>query len=213
MKIEIHVFNIKDRLNEPVERYLEYFSHERQQAIMRYKFLPDRNRTVFAELMAKKLISDMTGKTFHEIAIFRDSNGKPFSDIKGIYFSLSHSGEWIACSIGDTINGVDVESAYRKIDIKIAEKFFLPDEYKTIKNLSETGQDWRQKFFHYWTLKESCLKCLSLREWSHVDCEKLLHGNDFIGGCNFDLPEGTVLGCCAHREFLPECFCYNDFKF
>ena len=123
MKIEIHVFNIKDRLNEPVERYLEYFSHERQQAIMRYKFLPDRNRTVFAELMAKKLISDMTGKTFHEIAIFRDSNGKPFSDIKGIYFSLSHSGEWIACSIGDTINGVDVESAYRKIDIKIAEKY------------------------------------------------------------------------------------------
>ena len=202
MSIEIYLLNIKERLNNPVDEYLKYFSDERVKKILRYKFNPDRNRTVWAELLAKKLISERTGKNINEIKIFRDMNGRPYCEEKEIFFSLSHSGEWIACSIGNFCNGVDVEILDRKFDFNIAKKFFLPNEYEKIKNFIHEDEQ-RKKFFEYWTLKESCLKCLNLREWTGVDCEKLLSSNDNVKGKNFYLP-GAIVGICAEKGILPE---------
>ncbi len=201
MSIEIYLLNIKERLENPVDKYLEYFSEERIKKILRYKFNSDRNRTVWAELLARNLIAERTGKNIKEIKIFRDDNGKPYCNEEKIFFSISHSGEWAACSIGNVKNGVDVEISDRKIDINIAEKFFLPNEYLTIKNLNENEQG--KKFFEYWTLKESCLKCLSLKEWTGVDCEKLLNDDGGIKGKNFSF-NNVILGICTENGNLPE---------
>ena len=208
MSIEIYLLNIKERLENHVDEYLEYFSEERIKKILRYKFNADRNRTVWAELLARKLIAERTGKNIKEIKIFRDENGKPFCNEEKIFFSLSHSGEWVACSIGSVKNGVDVEIINRKLDINIAKKFFLPNEYLTIKNLNENEQ--RKKFFEYWTLKESCLKCLSLKEWTGVDCEKLLNDDGEIQGKNFYFSD-AVLGICTEKGNLPGKFLIFEF--
>ena len=200
MKTEIYLLNIKSRLKNPVDEYLKFFSAERVSKILRYKFSADRNRTIFAELLARKLIAERTGKTFEEIKIFRDDNGRPFCSESGIFFSLSHSGAWAACSIGDSFNGVDVEVLNRKIDINIAKRFFLPNEYEILKNLDEYERS--EKFFEFWTLKEACLKCFNLRDWSGVDCEKLINGGR---AKNFYL-DGAVAGICVKDGELPENF-------
>ena len=208
MSIKIYLLNIKECLNNPVDEYLKYFSAQRVEKILRYKFNSDRNRTVWAELLARKLISDRTGKNINEIKIFRASNGRPYCEEKEIFFSLSHSGEWVACSIGNFINGVDIEKLDRKIDVNIAKNFFLENEYEKIKNLNEDEQI--KKFFEYWTLKESCLKCFNLREWSGVDCEKLLNGNSEREGRNFYL-KNSILGVCTEKGNLPGNFIvYNS---
>ena len=203
MSIELYVLNISERLSSPVDEYLKYFSAERVKKILRYKFNPDRNRTVWAELLARKLIAERTGKNFRDVKIFRTSGGRPYSEI---FFSLSHSGAWVACSIGESENGVDVENFDRKIDINIAKRFFLPNEYEAIKNFSLSDDERKKKFFQYWTLKESCLKCLNLNEWTGVDCEKLLRGDGEFQGKNFFLDDGAVVGICARKSELPENF-------
>jgi len=200
MKTEIYLLNIKSRLENPVDEYLKFFPSERVSKILRYKFNADRNRTIFAELLARKLIAERTEKTFEEIKIFRDDNGRPFCEEQGIFFSLSHSGEWVACSIGDVPNGVDVEILNRKIDINIAKRFFLPNEYEILKNLDEDERP--KKFLEFGTLKEACLKCFNLRDWSGVDCEKLINGG---GAKNFYL-DGAVAGICVKDGELPENF-------
>lgn len=207
MSIELYLLNIREKLESPVDEYLEYFSAERVKKILSYKFNPDRNRTVWAELLARKLISERTGKNFKEIKIFRNSDGRPYCEKNNgseIFFSLSHSGAWAACSIGDSENGVDVENFDRKIDMNIAKRFFLPNEYEAIKNFSPSYDEQKKKFFQYWTLKESCLKCLNLKEWTGVDCEKLLSGDGEFQGENFFLDDGAVVGICARKNELPE---------
>ena len=201
MKTDIYLLNIEDRLNNPVDEYLKYFSSERAEKILRYKFNADRNRTVWAELLARKLIAERTGKNINEIKIFRASNGRPYCGEEEIFFSLSHSGNWVACSIGNVLNGVDVEKLDRKLDINIAKKFFLKSEYEKIITLDEDEQ--RKKFFEYWTLKESCLKCMDLSEWTGVDCEKLINSGNEIEGKNFYLSD-SVVGVCTEKGKLPE---------
>ena len=211
MDTQIFLLNIKEQLQNPVDRYLKYFSDERVKKILSYRFNSDRNRTLWAELLARTIIADMTGKNFTEIKIFRDSDGRPYCSEPGIFFSLSHAGNFVACSAGDSQNGVDVEILDRRIDINIAKRFFLTSEYLTLKNLNE--DEFRRKFFEYWTLKESCLKCLCLDEWSHVDCEKLLGGEyEKIQGKNFYISD-AVIGICSEKNKMPKNFtlCSIDF--
>ena len=204
MRTEIHVLNIQAQINNSVEKYLDKFSIERQEKILRYKFNPDRNRTVHAELLAKNLISRITGKSINEIHISRNTNGKPFCNVTGIFFSLSHSGCWVSCSIGTQPNGIDIEIISKKIGLNIAKRFFLSNEYTNIKTLHDNKQNWQKKFLEYWTIKESYLKCMNLSEWSNVDCEKLLNSNENITARNFYLPDESVIGICTDKEFMPE---------
>ena len=201
MQTEIYLLNIQSQLNNSIEKYLDEFSTERQEKILRYKFNPDRNRTVHAELLAKNLIKKISGKS---PKIFRDINGKPFCDIPGIFFSLSHSGNWVACSIGNSQNGIDIEIPSRKIEINIAKRFFLTNEYFTIKFLYDNNQNWKRKFLEYWTIKESALKCMNLKDWSEIDCEKLLNSNENLSCKNFFLNDESVIGICTQKISMPE---------
>jgi len=88
-------------------------------------------------------------------------------------------------------NGIDVEILNRKIDINIAKRFFLPNEYEILMNLEESER--KKKFFEFWTIKEAALKCFNLRDWSNVDCEKLINEGQ---AKNFYLDEG-IAGICV----------------
>ena len=190
MNVKIYLLDISGQLQSPVDEYLKYFSDERVERILRYKFNADRNRTVWAELLARNLIAERTGKNINEVKISREASGRPSCNIEGIFFSLSHAGGWVACSIGDSPNGIDVEITNRRINPAIAKRFFLASEYERLNSLD--GDERTRKFFEYWTLKESCLKCLGLSEWSGVDCERLLSGKGELAGKNFYLRDAVV---------------------
>ncbi|MBQ9419795.1 MAG: hypothetical protein IJU31_05390, partial [Synergistaceae bacterium] len=109
MKTQIFLLDIREQLDKPVDDYLKFFSDERRAKILAYKHNADRNRTVFAELLARDAIARKTGKDFRRIKIFRDENGRPSCNEAGVFFSLSHAGGWAACSLGDSPNGIDIE--------------------------------------------------------------------------------------------------------
>ena len=231
--MELYLVDLSAQLDKPVEPYLPWFTTERQAAILRYRVPSDRNRTVWAELLARWLIAGRMGGDAREIAIARDERGKPYW-AGGLHFSLSHSGPWVACSLGEAPSGVDVETN-RKVSLDVARHFFRPEEYEALRGLSlREPEGWRRAFLRYWTLKESYLKFLGtglsggLRD---VDCAALLSPGGgpprdgqvrcAAGGRNFDLPGGAAAGvvCALSRaggdapvETLPERVSYLSLR-
>ena len=203
-KTELYVLNIASRLDEPVDALLGLFTQERRRAIMRYRFNTDRNRTIYAELLARCLIARRMDCDARAVTVSRDEDGRPCCETSDIRFSLSHSGPWVACSIGGAANGVDVETGRRAITLDIAKHFFLPEEYVRLKSMHDSGENWKSAFLRFWTLKESCLKCLELKEWRGVDCGALLSGTASVSGRNFCLPDGSVVGVCVKDGALPD---------
>ena len=73
-------------------------------------------------------------------------------------FNLSHTRGLIACAvtIGQEI-GCDVESLQRSGEtVAIADRYFSSSEIKALRALPQERQ--RERFFEYWTLKESYIK-------------------------------------------------------
>ena len=77
--------------------------------------------------------------------------GKPFlKNHPHIHFSLSHSGQWAACAVGDAPLGVDVEQP--RCTMEIAKRFFRPDELPETEN--------KDFLLRLWTAKEAFVKAI-----------------------------------------------------
>ncbi len=86
--------------------------------------------------------------------------GKPYiaNPSTRLFFSLSHTTEWIVCAIARfPVIGVDIEHCHRDIAVlRLASRFFSQAEYSDLLNFSGAAQ--KNRFFDYWTLKESYIK-------------------------------------------------------
>ena len=120
--------------------------------------------------------------------IKRTLEGKPyFPNCKEIGFSVSHSGKYIVCAFSQGNIGVDIEQKGRWADesdeeysnrlIKIAERFFHPDEASVVKINPKT------RFYEVFTAKESYVKFTGT-------------GFDEKLGENFVLPEDKNFPSC-----------------
>ena len=140
------------------ERMYDSVSLFRQQKIDRMKHPEDKIRSLGAGLLLQKALSDY-GIDEKTAAFETNSNGKPFincSNNETVQFNLSHSGNYAMCIIGNSPVGCDVERV-RKIDLKLADRFFAQSEKEMI--LSQTTEDDKiNTFFRLWTLKESYVK-------------------------------------------------------
>ncbi|MGN0328559.1 MAG: 4'-phosphopantetheinyl transferase family protein [Lachnospira sp.] len=97
----------------------------------------------------ESLIDDYNPEYDYEIETIM--NGKPvYKDYRNINFSLSHSGEYALCGIGNNPVGIDIEGN-RKINFRVSERFFSDKEKSWI------GKD-EDRFFRMWTLKEAYAK-------------------------------------------------------
>ncbi|MEQ9322621.1 MAG: 4'-phosphopantetheinyl transferase superfamily protein [Polyangiaceae bacterium] len=97
----------------------------------------------------------------------RTEHGKPYlvgpPSAPELHFNLSNTYGLVACAVSSTIErvGVDVENTTRGTDaIEIADRFFSELEVKALRALPE--QHPRERFFSYWTLKESYIKARGL---------------------------------------------------
>lgn len=74
-----------------------------------------------------------------------------------IHFSLSHSGYRVMCVISTAPVGCDVELVKDR-NMNIARRFFTEEEYADIMEQPDDSAK-ADRFFRYWTLKESFIKC------------------------------------------------------
>lgn len=82
-----------------------------------------------------------------------DDRGKTYFNNIDAFFSLSHSGRYVACVISENEVGVDIQKK-REPNMKLAERFFTKSEYESVK------KDPIDKFNRIWTRKEAVSKAV-----------------------------------------------------
>lgn len=133
-------------------------SAQRKEKTDRYRFRRDRNASLGAELLLRHALERLG---IHELDYSYGEAGKPYlAGREGVFFSLSHSGDYVLCAVADHELGADIECV-KNAKMKIAERFFCTDEYAHIA-AQETEEARQALFFRYWTLKESFLKVTGL---------------------------------------------------
>jgi 4'-phosphopantetheinyl transferase len=75
----------------------------------------------------------------------------------GLYFNVTHPGDWMLCAVGRQAVGVDVAQVGPKIDsLGLAQRWFKESEYRVLCRLPSTLR--LQAFIAVWTRKEAYLK-------------------------------------------------------
>lgn len=95
-----------------------------------------------------------------EEQIFEENQwGKPaLLRREGPQFSLSHSGPWAVCAVGDDALGVDIEAP--RCTLPIARRFFHPKEVAQVEAMPPEGQP--DTLCRLWTAKEAFIKAVGL---------------------------------------------------
>lgn len=149
MKTKVYITNIEPLGDEGLFQSLyELMPACRREKIDRLKCVPDKYRSlaVGALLMYALKKENISLST----PVKTEENGKPYLEGNPVYFNLSHSGDMAMCVISDTRVGCDIELMKKQPNLRVAQRFFSEEEYKSIK---EKGD-----FYKIWTLKESFVK-------------------------------------------------------
>lgn len=130
-------------------------SKQRKAKTDRLRFEKDRFLSLGAELCLIYALRKLGISKLPEIA--EGNHGKPyFKENNGLFFSLSHSGDFVLCAVSDAEVGCDTEKI-TETDLGVARRFFTAAEYDRIASLQDYAA--RQKeFYRYWVLKESFIK-------------------------------------------------------
>lgn len=89
-----------------------------------------------------------------QLTFYYGPKGKPYFKNLPLFFSLSHSGNYVACGISDGEIGLDIQQ-YGKTSVeKLGERFFTAEESTRIKACMDPDEK-LQTFYRFWTQKES----------------------------------------------------------
>ena len=137
---------------------VKQLSPYRQQKIAILRNDRDRNRSLGAGLL---LDHGLAVYGLQERGVEYDIGqwGKPALKYHPeICFSLSHSGDYAICTIGDRPVGNDIEHV-REGRLKVANRFFAEEELAWLYE-AETEEERTGRMFRLWTMKESFLKVI-----------------------------------------------------
>ncbi|WP_057831034.1 4'-phosphopantetheinyl transferase family protein [Colwellia sp. TT2012] len=130
----------------------------------RYKFVKDRHDALITRAFIRDLLSYYADIAPQDWQFEKGEKDKPeiVNCPLPLRFNISHTKNLIICAITleDDI-GCDVENTGRSNDVlAIAERYFSPKESQELFALPLAQQ--RNRFFDYWTLKESYIKAWGL---------------------------------------------------
>ena len=135
---------------------LNVLSPYRQQKIALLKHEKDKNRSLGAGIALDHAL-ETYGLKERGIEYEFGEWGKPFLKYQpNIHFSLSHSGDYAICSIGDKAMGNDIE-IIKQGRLKVADRFFAKEELEWMR-AEPNEEEITQRMFRIWTMKESFLK-------------------------------------------------------
>lgn len=168
---DLHLwFAFVDDIREPVvlDRYLSWLNPEEAKQQKRFYFEKDRHQYLITRACIRVLLSRYflgeTGENMSPAAwrFVKNEYGRPNVDPQmGAFsprFNISHSKGVVMLGFTRAAElGVDVECVTRDGDmVKLADRFFSPIEVQELHSLPVDRQ--QDRFFDYWTLKESYIK-------------------------------------------------------
>lgn len=135
---------------------LNLLSPYRQQKIALLKHEKDKYRSLGAGIALDHAL-ETYGLKEKSIEYEFGEWGKPTLKYHpNIHFSLSHSGDYAICSIGDKAMGNDIE-LIKQGRLKVADRFFAKEELDWMYAVQDE-EEVTQRMFRIWTMKESFLK-------------------------------------------------------
>ena len=178
-----------------IQQYLDYVSPERKAAVMR--FIPESSRiqSLLGALLSRFAIRKDLSLPNEKIKIAHTEYGKPYlTEHPDYYFSLSHSGDYIAFVSDNYPIGVDIQKV-DKLEEQIAKQFFTKNEYDYVLSHGISG------FYEVWTKKEAYVKLLGTglsAPFSSFD----VFDNMQVNFHTWIYPQHTLSLCCTSK--VPE---------
>lgn len=115
-------------------------------------------------------------------------------------FSLSHTRGFVACTVAPARIGIDVEWIDREVEMKdIVQHHFSASEAASLSRLP--AEEYRDRFFQLWTLKEAFFKALGCGISDHLDTAAFDLENPVT--INFKAPNGIRISDWQFALFLP----------
>lgn len=137
--------------------FLDDVCGERRAKALSHRFMKDRALSLGVGLLLNLALSREAPGIPLPPRIRLGEFGKPYLAAGVPFFSLSHSGEYAACAVGDEEMGLDIEET-GEADALVARRCFLPAELSRVmpdgRNVDAEG------FCRLWTMKESFMKRL-----------------------------------------------------
>lgn len=137
------------------QKYEKYVSETKLKRINSYKNFLDFIASFMADVLLLYAISSFSKSNLFSEKIYYGKYGKPFVKIDNLYFSISHSGDYIVCIVSKEKIGVDIQ---KKV---LLDTFFLTyldeketENYTILKNNSLRNE----LLVKHWVLRESYLK-------------------------------------------------------
>lgn len=157
-----------------------------------------KNHSILGRVLLSYVLSENDRN--EKLSFTYGSNGKPYLRDSRAFFNISHSGDYVVCSISESEIGCDVQTV-GKYNPRIAERFFTEKE----KLFLEESENQPHDFTKLWTLKESVLKktgegiTKGLDSFCFADCLKENNFKKF--GYHFRVSErtGAYVSVCSDR--------------
>lgn len=166
---EVHLWCAYDEgisASELLSIYHDLLSDDERKQQKRFRFQRNRHQYLVTRALVRSVLAQyIPGIRPNEIKFSKNKYGKPYLDSTPIpfplKFNISHSEKLITLVVTKGITvGVDVEYRRRNSNVvPIADRFFSPNEIKSIKSLDQNKQ--HERFFDLWTLKEAYIKAKS----------------------------------------------------
>ncbi|MHB8974528.1 MAG: 4'-phosphopantetheinyl transferase family protein [Pirellulaceae bacterium] len=145
--------------------YLSLLSTDECERYHRFMFDKDRRQFLLARALVRTMLSRYAPVAPRDWAFQYSAKGKPSVasqlGLSHLQFSHSHAQEVVACAITHSYPvGVDVESAGRDVNLKIARHCLAPAELQLFTGTDRTAQ--QTLLMRHWTLKEAYSKARGL---------------------------------------------------
>lgn len=192
------------------EEYRNLLTDEEQRQEKQFHFERDKVRYLITRALVRTVLSRYSAYEPGYWRFKRSEHGKPVLAngdrfTSTLSFNISHTDGLVILGISHNhAVGVDVENIHRKTaSLEIADQSFSSEEAAVLRALSGPAQT--ERFFHYWTLKESYMKArgmglsIPMEQFSFdfpdakgmtVSFRKSL--KDFSAGCRFWLLQPSL---------------------
>ena len=138
-------------------RHLPFVSAERRQKALRFKFPMGRALSLGAALLLDEMLQAYGLRELEQQYIIGE-HGKPsLAGHPELHFSLSHSGHYVACALGSSELGVDIQHQV-KVNEGVVRRVCSEAEIEWLDAQDEAGR--AVGFLRLWSLKESWFKAV-----------------------------------------------------
>lgn len=165
--VHVYLSTVAERGADGLRRDAQLLSPQEQLIAQRFVFDKDRHLYCMAHALLRRVLARHTQLDPDAIWFEQGPHGKPELSrahhplLTQLRFNLSHSQDVAACAVTSCFDvGIDVEDPQRGAPLDVADRFFSPSEVRELRSLPSESQP--DRFFEYWTLKESYIKAKGL---------------------------------------------------